>query len=83
MRRLQFWSEAIVRKLKVQELETQSRHSETDCTYSIVQGAGGPYLQVDTYGSRQRRISGKKSQSIRFAPEAVEQLKAILAKHFG
>ena len=74
---------AIVRKLEFQQLEVESRHSETECTYTIVNAVGGPYLQVDTYGSRQRRIPGKKSQSIRFAPEAVEQLKAILAKHFA
>ena len=49
----------------------------------IVKAPDGTYLQVDTYGSRQRRIPGKKSQSIRFAPEAVQQLKAILAKHFA
>ena len=74
---------AIVRKLEHQNLEVESRHSETECTYTIVKAADGTYLQVDTYGSRQRRIPGKKSQSIRFAPEAVEQLKAILAKYFA
>ncbi len=74
---------AIVRKLEPQQLEVEARHSETDCTYSIVNAPGGPFLQVDTYGSRGRRIPGKKSQSIRFAPEAIEQLKAILAKHFA
>ena len=74
---------AIVRNLKLQQLEVESQHSETECTYAIVQAAGGPYLQVDTYGSRQRRIPGKKSQSIRFAPQAIEQLKASLAKHFA
>ena len=74
---------AIVRKLNLQELEVDSPHSETECTYTIVKTPDGTYLQVDTYGSRQRRIPGKKSQSIRFAPEAIEQLKAILAKHFA
>ena len=73
---------AIVRNLKFQPLEGESRHSETECTYTIVNAAGGPYLQIDTYGSRQRRIPGKKSQSIRFAPEAVEQLKTILTRRF-
>ena len=74
---------AIVRRLVPQQLEQKSQHSETECTYAIVEAPDGTYLQVDTYGSRQRRIPGKKSQSIRFAPEAVEQLKAILANHFA
>ncbi len=74
---------AIVRRLVPQPLEAESKHSETECTYTIVRVHEGTYLQIDTYGSRQRRIPGKKSQSIRFAPEAIEQLKTILAKHFG
>jgi len=74
---------AIVRNLKPQQLEVESRHSETEGTYTIVTAPDGTYLQVDTYGSRQRKIPGKKSQSIQFAPKAVEQLKAILEKHFA
>ena len=74
---------AIVRKLVIQQLEQGSQHSETECTYTIVREHDGTYLQIDTYGSRQRRIPGKKRQSIRFAPEASEQLKDILAKHFA
>jgi hypothetical protein len=74
---------AIVRQLVLQQLEAKSQHSETECTYTIVRADDGTYLQIDTYGSRQRRIPGKKSQSIRFSPEAVEQLKAILARHFA
>ena len=74
---------AIVRKLVLQQLEVDAGHSEADGTYSRVTSRGERYLQIDTYGSRQRKMPGKKSQSIRFAPEAVEQLKAILAKHFA
>jgi hypothetical protein len=74
---------AIVRRLEPLSLEKDSPHSEVECTYSIVHdGAGRGYLQVDTYGSKVRQIPGKKSQSIRFAPEAIQQLKILLAKHF-
>ena len=74
---------AIVRRLQEQQLEANAQHSETECTYTIIKESDGIYLQVDTYGSSNRRIPGKKSQSIRFAPEAIEQLKAILAEHFA
>lgn len=74
---------AIVRNLEFQQLGAESQHSETECTYAIVKALDGIYLQIDTYGSRHRRIPGKKSQSIRFAPEAIEQLKAIFARHFA
>lgn len=70
---------ALVRKLEEHQLEKDSPHREVDCTYTIVEGR---YLQIDTYGSKTRKIPGKKSQSIRFAPEAIAQLKALLEKHF-
>ena len=54
-----------------------------DCTYSVFEdGKGNKYLQIDTYGSKSRKIPGKKSQSIRFSPEAIEQLKEILKNNF-
>lgn len=61
------------------ELERDTRHTEVDCTYSIILNPDGKkYLQIDTYGSTNRKISGKKSQSIRFAPEALKQLRMII-----
>lgn len=70
---------AIVRKLERITLEHDSRHSEVNCTYSIVSGEDGrKSLQIDTYGSAHRKIPDKKSQSIRFSPEAIEQLRRIL-----
>ena len=72
---------AIVRKLERISLERDSSHSEVDCTYSIIQGsAGQKFLQIDTYGSAIRKFTGKKSQSIRFSPEAIAQLRDILTK---
>ncbi len=71
---------ALIRKLENVELEHASPHTEVEGTFSIiVDEQGCKYLQVDTYGSKDRQIVGKKSQSIRFAPEAIRQLKAILA----
>ena len=70
---------ALVRKLEEQTLGTGSPHREVDCTYSIVDGQ---YLQIDTYGSKTRKMPGKKSQSIRFAPKAIAQLKTLLQEHF-
>lgn len=71
---------ATVRKLIRQELEKDSKHTEVNCTYSIVESDGKKYLQIDTYGSSTRKIPGKKSQSIRFSPEAIKQLLLIIEK---
>ena len=74
---------AIVRKLDPIKLDRDSKHSEVDCTYSVIEDTiGNKYLQIDTYGSATRKIPGKKSQSIRFSPEAIEQLKEILKNNF-
>ena len=74
---------AIVRKLELLALEKDTPHSEVEGTYSIVHDEkGATYLQIDTYGSKARQIPGKKSQSIRFAPEAIEQLKKLLLQQF-
>ena len=69
---------AIVRKLEKVELEHNSKHTEVDCTYSIVESDGQKYLQIDTYGSASRKIPGKKSQSLRFTSEALIQIRSII-----
>ena len=75
---------AIVRQLRHQPLEHDAPHTEAECTYCIVTDANGVrYFQVDTYGSHNRRILGKKSQSIRFSPEALVQLRGILDQQFA
>ncbi len=74
---------AIVRELCLRVLEKDSPHTEAECTYSIVEESSGTkMLQIDTYGSQHRRVPGKMSQSIRFSPEALKQLREILRKHF-
>ncbi len=70
---------AVVRNLEKITLDRDTTHTEVSGTYTIVTGSDGEkYLQVDTYGSKKRQLSGKKSQSIRFSPEAISQLKSIL-----
>jgi len=70
---------AIVRKLERITLERGTSHTEVNCTYSIIQDDNGKSLQIDTYGSAHRKMPDKKSQSIRFSPEAIAQLRKILS----
>jgi len=39
---------------------------------------GSKLLQVDTYGSAQRKLRGKKSQSIRMSTDVIRELLEIL-----
>jgi hypothetical protein len=73
---------AIVRTLKKQPLERETLHTEVEGTFTVVSQRDGKYLQIDTYGSVDRQERGKKSQSIRFSPEAISQLKQIFASEF-
>ena len=74
---------AIVRKLERKDLDRNVPHKEVECTYWVVtDDKGGKYLQLDTYGSSERKMPNKKSQSLRFSKEALDQLKDILTQHF-
>jgi hypothetical protein len=70
---------AIIKKLEPIETEN-SPHTEVRATYSIITDKdGGKFLQIDSYGSISRKIQGKKSQSMRFTREAIEELRKIIS----
>ena len=72
---------ALVKKLTPSEMENGSEHPEVECTYAVVSDeAGSRHLQIDTYDSKSRQVLGKKSQSLRFSPEAIQQLKQIISE---
>lgn len=74
---------AIVRRLEQVDLEIHAKHTDALGTFSIVRFEDGERcLQLDTYGSNVRKLKGKKSQSIRLAPTAVQQLREILDRYF-
>ncbi|TGD64756.1 methionyl-tRNA formyltransferase [Tabrizicola sp. WMC-M-20] len=57
-----------------------SIHSPVDATFHVFEADGVRYLQIDTYGSGERQIMGKTSQSIQFGEEGLAQLRQILEK---
>jgi hypothetical protein len=70
---------ALITRLEKITMDRNAHHEEVECTYSIINGDNGErFLQIDTYGSKERQIPGKKSQSLRFSADAVEQLKQII-----
>ena len=75
---------ALVRKMSMVSLERDAPHLEVDCTYSIISVAGSEkFLQIDTYGSRKRKMRGKKSQSIRFSTEALRKIREVIKNEFS
>ena len=74
---------AIVSDLRLIQLEVNSKHTEAKATYSIVREKDGTkLLQIDSYGSTDREVPGKKSQSMRFSTRAIGQLRRILTEEF-
>ena len=70
---------ALIKKIAPLTLQSVTKHSDAECTFSIVTDESGQkLLQLDTYGSAGRAIPGKKSQSLRFTPDALLELKQII-----
>lgn len=68
---------------KIDHLTRNSRvHEEVEATYNILYKDGEKYLEVTTYGSKDREMKGKASQIIQLNKEAIKQLKEIIDKEF-
>ena len=74
---------ALVTSLEHLPKDRQSVHAPTTCTYTVVtDGSGHRFLQLDTYGSEERQIRGKISQSIQFDETAARQLRDLISATF-
>lgn len=74
---------ALIESLHKDIKDRESIHRGTEAKYFIVHNKKGEkFLQIDTYGSDDRQIPGKVSQSIQFSPEAIKQLKDLLSLEF-
>ena len=66
---------AIIKKMQKISLERDAKHTEVEATIAVVLcSTGKNYIQIDTYGSANRKILGKKSQSIRLSRDAIDQI---------
>ncbi|MEH7114935.1 hypothetical protein V7124_21620 [Neobacillus niacini] len=57
-------------------------HEEVEATFNIVQKAGKKYIQINTYGSKERKAKGVVSQTLQFSEEAIYHLQEIIKKEF-
>lgn len=69
-------------KLSRTEKERNSIHKPTTATYTIFVSAGIRYFQIDTYGSDDRVMPEKISQSIQFDEETAKVIVDLLKKEF-
>ena len=73
---------AVVREFELKDLDRISPHSEVNATISLVEFDGEKFVQIDTYGSKDRAMPDKISQSVRLTKTAFDQLSGYAAKHF-
>lgn len=68
---------------KMEKISRNSKvHAEVEATYNIITQAGRKYVQINTYGSSDRKEKGVVSQTIQLSEEAINQLKRIVEKGF-
>lgn len=62
--------------------EKNSIHGGVECGYRVFAVSGEQVLQLDTYGSRDRAMPGKVSQSIQLDEAAAEEVVRIILEAF-
>jgi len=73
---------AVVKKFSIEEQNSRIGHSECSGTIRAVEIDGEKFIQIDTYGSKEREFQNKLSQSLRLTEGAFNQLKMLGEKHF-
>ena len=73
---------ALIRSFAEKKPERESRHTEAEATWYVGGVGDTKFLQIDTYGSPNRVIAGKVSQSIRLDARAARELRALLDRTF-
>lgn len=73
---------ARIREMRPIQKDRNSVHAPVECSYSIFRSGGQTYLQLDTYGSADRLLHGKVSQSIPFDEASARQLKQLIEEAF-
>lgn len=73
---------ALIRSFTRKDMERNSLHEEIDATYTTFERDGRVLLQIDSYGRTDRKLKGKKSQSIQLDRVGAEALYAVLKNEF-
>ena len=73
---------ATIRQLKLREPDRVSLQSDAEASILLVEFNGEKFVQLESYGSKDRQLVGKPSQSMRRSKEAFEQLMRLGTAHF-
>ncbi|MBQ0983682.1 hypothetical protein KBZ10_03915 [Streptomyces sp. F63] len=73
---------ALINEFESRPSDAQSVHGPVSCGYRVFTIEGQRILQLDTYGSPERKIQGKTSQSIQLDAKSAQDLINILKESF-
>ena len=74
---------ALILEFEAKELQHVGQQKQVDATFSTFELDGERFFQIDTYGSADRQLVGKRSQSLRLNRESAIKLVALLQKEFS
>jgi hypothetical protein len=74
---------ALIRSFEMKTREPSGLHpTRVDCEWSVFERDGQRLLQLDTYGSDERRDKGTVSQTLQLDTAAATELRRILRRAF-
>ena len=74
---------ALITEMKKITKERHTVHGPVECAYSLFTGPDGkPYLQLETFGSNERKLTGKTSQAIQLNEASAAELKKLIEQTF-
>ena len=73
---------ANVRNFTTKHAGRSTSHSDVEATLSLVECGGEKFIQIDTFGSADRAIPGKVSQSLRISKSAYDELVQAASRYF-
>lgn len=74
---------ALVRRIEEGASNSRQHPTETECTFHLAYSDdGAKLLTLNTYGSQERKIAGKVSQTIQFDQHAAAELYKLILRTF-
>lgn len=73
---------ALIENFQEVRIDRQTVHEPVRCGWRVFTVNGETILQLDTYGSADRKVLGKVSQSIQLNRQAARDLLGILERAF-
>ncbi|WP_224705664.1 methionyl-tRNA formyltransferase [Devosia aquimaris] len=73
----------LLRKFERLDAERYQLQGEVEAKYAVFERDGRGFVQINTYGSPDREMPGKLSQTIQLDREGAIELVAILRKAFA